>query len=423
MPLMKLTLRRIEYHWIILGALLVLGFFNGGSRFAIGLMLKPMAEDLDWKRATLSLVVTTSMLVSALAMPLAGHLADRLSVKGVLAMGVAASAIGIGLTGRVTAQWHAFMAYGGLHGLGSAGSSIATVGVLISRWYPQRTGTANAVASASTSMGQLLILAALASFLPTLGWRNAFQILGAASLFIAVPVILATIRSRPPAALSSGGSGGDSGVQRRRAGGQAVAAPPLQAAALLTSPQLWLLLVAYAICGFQDFFMVTHVVAFADDQGVGPALAGNLLALMGVMGLAGVLASGVMADARGATRPAALCFVMRIAIFGFIIYFQNTPAIVAFALAYGFTFMITAPLVVVFARNIFGAERTGTVSGLIIMAHQVAGATGAYLGAVIFDTWGSYDRAFVLMVALAVVATALTLRVRERPMVRAEARA
>ena len=77
--------------------------------------------------------------------------------------------------------------------------------------------------------------------------------------------------------------------------------------------------------------------------------------------------------------------------------------------------MITAPLTVLFARNIFGVARTGTVAGLIIMVHQVAGATGAYVGAAIFDAFGSYDRAFVLMLSMAVIATALSLAVRERP--------
>ena len=32
--------------------------------------------------------------------------------------------------------------------------------------------------------------------------------------------------------------------------------------------QFWLLLVIYAICGFNDFFVSTHVVAFAQDRGV-----------------------------------------------------------------------------------------------------------------------------------------------------------
>ena len=398
--------RHIEYRWVILGSLLVLGFFHGGSRFAIGLMLKPMSEDLDWSRATLSLVVTTSMLVSAVAMPLVGHLADRFSVKGVLSAGIAASAIGIVLMGRVTAQWQAFLVYGGLHGLGSAGSSVATVGVLITRWFPRRIGTANSVAMSGGALGQLIILAALASALTSLDWRDAFVLLGGATLIVVLPVILSTIRSWPPPTPGSPevGRGGTAAVE---------SATPLSV--VLASPQLWLLLVIFAICGFQDFFMVTHVVAFADDQGVGPVLAGNLLALMGVMGMAGVLASGVLADALGARRPSAVCFVIRIAIFAPIIYFQNTTTIVAFALAYGFTFMITAPLTVLFARNIFGVARTGTVAGLIIMVHQVAGATGAYVGAAIFDAFGSYDRAFVLMLALAVIATVLSLAVRERP--------
>ena len=183
---------------------------------------------------------------------------------------------------------------------------------------------------------------------------------------------------------------------------------------VLASRELWLLVAVYAICGFQDFFVATHIVAFARDQGVGAVLAGNLLALMGLMGLLGVLASGVLADAFGAARPATLCFLMRIGVFAFIVGFQNTPSIVIFGLMYGLTFLITAPLTVVFAANIFGPARLGTVTGLINMVHQVSGGLGAFAGAVIFDRWGSYDRALVLMLVLALLAAALTPLVRER---------
>ncbi|GIT01960.1 MAG: hypothetical protein CM1200mP27_05850 [Chloroflexota bacterium] len=53
----------------------------------------------------------------------------------------------------------------------------------------------------------------------------------------------------------------------------------------------------------QDFFTVTHIVAFARDQGMGPVFAGNLLALMGLMGLLGVLTAGLLADKFGAVLP------------------------------------------------------------------------------------------------------------------------
>ena len=172
---------------------------------------------------------------------------------------------------------------------------------------------------------------------------------------------------------------------------------------------MWLLIVIYGVCGFQDFFVATHMVAFAIDQGIGRLLAGNVLALMGILGLIGVLTSGFLSEAFGVTRPVMLCFLVRLPVFAFILFVQETSAIAAFAFAYGFTFLITAPLTVVFAGNLFGPSRLGTVSGLINAVHQIAGGLGAFVGAVIFDRWESYDGAFALMAVLAVVAIGATL--------------
>jgi predicted MFS family arabinose efflux permease len=170
----------------------------------------------------------------------------------------------------------------------------------------------------------------------------------------------------------------------------------------------------YAICGFQDFFVATHVVAFALDIGFGTLIAGNLLALMGVMGLLGVLVSGFLADRIGPARPTLLCFAMRIGIFVLVILSQSKPAVMMFALLYGFTFLMTAPLTVIFSGNIFGTARLGRISGTISMIHQISGGIGALAGALAFDIWGSYDRAFVMMLVLSVVATVGTLLVRDR---------
>ena len=113
--------------------------------------------------------------------------------------------------------------------------------------------------------------------------------------------------------------------------------------------------------------MATHVVAFALDIGFGALIAGNLLALMGVMGLLGVLVSGFLADRIGPARPTLLCFAMRIGIFVLVILSQSKPAVMMFALLYGFTFLMTAPLTVIFSGNIFGSARLGRISGTISM--------------------------------------------------------
>ncbi len=158
------------------------------------------------------------------------------------------------------------------------------------------------------------------------------------------------------------------------------------------------------------------MVAFAQDQGVTTALAGNLLGWMGLVGLVGVLSAGVLADAFGAVRPTVICFVLRIFIFAYIIFFQDTLSVAIFALLYGFTFLITAPLNVVFAGTIFGQARLGLVSGSITMVHQIFGGAGALAGAMIFDQWGSYDRGFMVLLAMSLAAVPLTLLVRERPL-------
>ena len=399
-------MRRPDYRWIILAIGFVVLFFNGGSRSALGLMLKPMADDLDWSRSALSLGITVYMVVSALAMPFVGRLADRYDLRWIMGAGAAIGAVGLGLMSLVSAPWQLFAIYGLVFALGNAGISNPIVSVMTVRWFPDRRGLANSVAVSGNAIGQLVIVGTLAQSLVRFGWRPSFAGLGFANLLILAPVVLALARSAPPAQpVPSGSEGGDSQAAEQKARDQI---------SLLTSSQLWLLIGIYAICGFQDYLVATHVVAFALDVGLSTLVAGNLLAFMGLMGLLGVLASGYLADLMGPGRPTLLCFLMRIGIFALIILSQANASVVVFALLYGFTFLMTAPLTVMFSGNIFGQSRLGRISGTISAVHQISGGLGALAGALSFDIWGSYQEAFVLMLALSMLATVATLMVRDR---------
>ena len=170
----------------------------------------------------------------------------------------------------------------------------------------------------------------------------------------------------------------------------------------------WVLTVIYAICGFQDFFVATHVVAFAQDSGVGNLFAGNLLAFMGLAGVIGVVGAGVWSDRSGPHQATIACFFLRIALFALIFFDQSTLSIAVFALLYGTTFWLTAPLTVVFVRNAFGLAHLGAISGLIVMVHHMSGGIGAYMGAALFDMFGSYDTAFLVMLGTSAIAAVLS---------------
>ena len=119
---------RLRVNGVILAAGFFILFFGGGSRYALGLMLKPMTEDLGWTRSTLSFAVTFFMFTSALALPVAGRLVDRYSLRWVLAFGATTVAVGVGLMSRVVEPWQVFLVYGVLFAVGHAATGNPVVG-------------------------------------------------------------------------------------------------------------------------------------------------------------------------------------------------------------------------------------------------------------------------------------------------------
>ena len=398
---MPRVLRRLNYAHVVLAVGFVV-FFGTGSRYVFGLVLIPMTEDLDVSRSTLSSALLAFTVVSALAMPVVGRLIDRHSIRTVMTVGAILSASAISLMGAVNSVWQIFALYGLFYAVGFAATHVAPVTVLMSRWFPNNTGLASSVAIIGNGTGQLVIIALLTFFLADVGWRRAHVVLGLVNAAVVVPLVLAFVRPDQPAG-------------ETRSNVRATSSGTTSMRAVLVARDFWFVIAVYMVCGFQDFFVATHIVAFAQDKGVGDFLAGNILAFMGLAGLIGVLLSGALADKYGASRPTLICFILRIGFFGYILFMQDTISIVAATLVFGFTFTMIAPLTVVFAGNIFGTARLGSISGIVSMVHQIAGGLGALVGALIFDATGSYTGAFVLMFVLSLVAATVTAMIRERP--------
>jgi predicted MFS family arabinose efflux permease len=388
--------------FVLIAGFLVL-FVGGGARFAIGLTFKPMVDELGWARGQLGLAVGLYMVVSAFATFIAGRLADRLSARALLGAGTVLGGVGIGLMSLVSAPWQAMVLYGLVFAIGNGAASLTTVGVMVTRAAPRRAGLANAAAISGQSFGQLVMIALLAAVLVQIGWRSVFVWLAGAHLLL-LPVFLLALPG---------------GAQRHSAHAPA-AGMSLRGAA--RTRQFWLLLAIYAICGLDDFFVGTHVVAFAQDRGVEALFAGNLLALMGLTALIGVLAAGAISDRSGPVLATAAAFGARIAVFALIAIDQSALSISIFALVYGATFLVTAPLTVLFVRESFGMKHLGALTGLVTMVHQVFGGVGAYGGALVFDATGSYHAAFILALAASALALVLTLMLRKPTSAAASAR-
>jgi predicted MFS family arabinose efflux permease len=380
---------------VVLAAGFLVLFVGAGARFAIGLTLKPMVDEFVWDRSQLGVAVAVFQGVSAVTLYLAGTLADRMSLRLVLGGGLVASGVAIGLMSLVSAPWHAVALYGCLFGIGNGSASLIPIGVMVTRAFPGRAGLANGIVTSGLCVGQLVMIAVLAGVLVTIGWRSVFVWLGVAYLAV-LPLAFAAIPGQTDTKTHAG--------LPRLSG--------LSVAEAARTRQFWLLVLVYGICGFDDYFVATHVVAFAQDKGINQFFAGNLLALMGLTGLIGVIVAGHWSDRADPVWPGATSFLARVAVFALILIDQSPVSVAVFALVFGLTFLVTAPLAVVFVRDSFGTRNLGALTGLITMVHHICGGIGAYIGASIFDATSRYDVAFVIMLAVSAIALVLMIALR-----------
>jgi predicted MFS family arabinose efflux permease len=301
-------------------------------------------------------------------------------LRSVLGGGVALGGLSIGAMSLVTEPWQAFLLYGVAFAAGNGIASTIPVGVMVTRAYPHKVGVANSIVLGGMCVGQLVVIAVLAAVLVSIGWRSVFVWIGAAH-FILIAIIVATVPGKKAHAQEPKSITSDSMTLREA----------------MHTKQFWLLIGIYAICGFDDFFVTTHVVAFAQDRGLNAFVAGNLLAVMGITGLIGVMAAGAWGDRSGPIAPTLATFATRVAVFGLVAIDQSPISVAIFALVFGITFRATAPLTVLFIRDSFGTRNLGSISGLVTMIHHMCGGLGAWLGAAVFDETGTYTAVFITM--------------------------
>src|SRR6185295_13473340 len=215
---------------LALAACFLVLLIGGGARFAIGLTFKPMVDEFGWSRGELGLAVGLYMVVSAVATLIAGRMADRFSPRALLIGGTVIGGTGIAAMSLVSQPWHALVLYGVVFAIGNGTASLVIVGVIVTRIYPGRAGLANAFAISGMSVGQLLMIAVLASVLVQIGWRSVFVWIGIAHLAL-LPLLFAL--PGQGGAQSSGGTPRASLSLREAAGKR----------------QFWLLLAVYAVCG------------------------------------------------------------------------------------------------------------------------------------------------------------------------------
>ncbi len=403
---------RIFYGWYILGACFLILFFNSGARIALSVLFNPMMADLGWNRGAIASAFFLHMPVFALSLIVVGRFYDRHGPKWVIMIATLFLTVGYTLTAWVTELWQFYLAYGVLAAIGIGGTSVPLVASLMSKWFVKWRGFAISLTLCGSALGQFILVPVLTQFLSHYDWRAAYLVLGVVVLIINATLVFSIIRGDPemmgqtPFGYDDGESlSGDSNHHQTR---------DFTLLEALQTRSLWLFLIAMFVCGGGDFLISTHLIPWVTDYGVSAATAGNMLAWYGLLSLAGLLVVGPASDLIGNKMPIALTFLIRIILFMLVLRLQTPATFYTFALAFGFTHLMTAPLTPTLVGKLYGFSHVGVIAGLVTTVHHLSGGFWTYVGGLSFDLTGSYQLAFLISAIMALAALVCCLFIREQ---------
>ncbi|MDE2899947.1 MAG: MFS transporter, partial [Chloroflexota bacterium] len=259
------------YGWVIVAVGFVFGAFNVGmTSWGLGVFVTPMQEDLGWDRSLVFLPLMVGAIVTTPLGIIVGPWADTKNGPPLLALGgillFGASLLYMNVAGNPYGYVFIFGIVGGLGRF-----TVAMALVVVPKWFVRKRGIAQATVSAGFSVGPLLFPLVLTWLVETVGWRDAWAVMGVALIVLAGPGAFFIIRAPEDVGLRPDGDKEDAappapGAQSAAPSGRITAATEvsLTRREALRTRQFWLLIVAIGLAtlairgmipNFQPFFV------------------------------------------------------------------------------------------------------------------------------------------------------------------------
>ena len=369
-----------------------------GARQSLGLFVSPLNTSTGLGIAAISLAMAVGQFTWGAIQPFAGAAADRFGPARVLVAGVLLLALGSAITPLMGSTWGLIVSLGLFSAIGSgAGSFSVLIGASSQRLPLAARGAASGVINAGGSLGQFVFAPILQMLIQLLGWMGAMWSLALMTL-TALPLVRVLAR---PAEHSPGHAASDAGLW--------------QSVRLAMGDRSYQLLnLGFFTCGFHIAFLVTHLPGEVDLCGLPPTVASWSLAIIGLFNIFGSLYAGSCV-ARYRSKYVLFCMYASRALL-VAIYLaapKTNVTFYLFAAGLGFTWLATVPPTAALVGKLFGVRYLGTLVGFSLLAHQIGGFLGAYLGGIALAQFGDYAWMWYADIALATAAALVNLPIRE----------
>lgn len=392
-PLASVTRARhvdSTYSWAVAVATLTMASLSFGAVTSVPILFGPIARDFGWEHGRVALVHSAAMVCAGAGSILLGRLLDRHGFFVIAVCAALATGTGLVLASHAMSFWQMVLAFGLLVGGLGQGAFFSPLAAAVSHWFERHRAVAVSIALCGQSVGGLFIPPLLRVAAENYGWRSALQGYG----------VLCSVGMLAAAAL------------------YAPAHPPERIAPRAAAPAerrhganvTFLLGAALFCCNTALFGIASHMVAYGESVGMGPAAAGALMSALFGITLFSRLGVGVFL-ARGGVFRVMVAMSLLHMLGTWLVFGSASPwTLVAGLMAMGLGFGGYLPAFGSLVRTMFPAREAGRrLSELYLLGFFGAG-TGSWLVGALRDLrGGQWDAGFLAMASLATVGPAILL--------------
>jgi MFS family permease len=281
-------------------------------------------------------------------------------------------------------------------------ASLIPVSMMITNWFVKKRGLAMSIAMAGIGVGGTIFSPVITWLLGAYGWRSTYRIMALIILVLALPAALFILRKRPEdMGLLPYGSE-DAAIQdaaSKRIPKKADIVFPLSVKESRTKLFFILFIFGMLCNGLINTGSLGHFPP-AIEELQGPQVQALIISMYSMIGIFGKLVLGWLNDRFGVVVSTAFGCITFALSFIFILFGRNISMLYIMAFLFGLGDAIgtvTPPLI---TSAIFGAEKYGEAYGIANSFTQIGLSLGALMVAAVYDTSGSYNTAWILLIIL-----------------------
>lgn len=395
---------RFFYGYTIIAAAFFIELLAWGTYATFGVFFISLSADFGWTRAMTSSPRSLSFLLIGLLGIVVGRLTDKLGPR--LVMTVCGFFLGLGylLMSQLNTIWYFYLFYGFIIAAGMSGADVSLLSTS-ARWFVKKRGMVSGILKSGAGVGMAVMPLVAQWLISSYGWRTAYIVIGSTVLVIGIAA--AQFLRRDPGQMRLLPDGVK--VEEENPKLEITKVPFSEA---IRTSQFWMLSLAYLLALVCTQTIMVHLYAHVVDLGIAPATAANVLAVIGGVSLAGRFILGSAADRMGNKWAIAANFIVLLASLVWLQLSGEVWMFYLFAAIYGFAHGGLYTLISPAIAELFGLSSLGVILGMVTFISTIGGTFSPIIAGHIFDTTGSYQSVFMLLIAASAGALVLVLLLR-----------